>query len=152
MNNQREFESFQSELQSMRKEIKELRLEIKNLTKEYKKLLLYNRLRDLSIEGSKFMIRASGRLRTRYNKLTKSPIWKEAKDCLMKLELIDSDYIICSYCSKKIIKPKDCILHHTYYNQYYLFETRNITFVHYSCHERIHVKLEEAEKDSEMWI
>lgn len=65
---------------------------------------------------------------------------------------MESNCLLCGHCNKTISEPKKCVLHHTYYNQFYLFEPRNIKFVHFSCHDKIHLKFEDLERDSDMWI
>jgi len=84
-------------------------------------------------------------LKRRYQKLTGSDIWQEAKEYIIQFKLLESDNLVCSSCNKPIKDPRKAVLHHVYYNQFYLFEPRNTTLVHYHCHENLHKNIEDQE-------
>jgi len=70
-----------------------------------------------------------------YGKLQKSRIWANAK-----LKLMDKakkgGKLYCAHCRKVI--EKGPIMHHKKYVWNDLFNPRHISFLHNSCHQRVH--------------
>ena len=80
-------------IKDLKTEVEKIKEVLIEMSKSYKKLELLNILRDLSIEGNKFLRLTSGRFKRRYQKLIESDIWKEAKKHIIQLKLLESDNI-----------------------------------------------------------
>lgn len=73
-----------------------------------------------------------------YQRLQSTDIWTRAKQQLLEYYRLKNIDLICFYCTTEI--SNNPTLHHKAYNWKRLFDPKNVTFLHGSCHSKLHTE------------
>lgn len=108
-----------------------LKIENFGIWQNYVNIMSYKKLNKQASDFMKRKKHAKGS----YRELQKSPIWAVAKEKLLAKNKKDGK-LYCSHCRMEI--KSSPVMHHKRYVWNDLFNPKYITFLHDSCHQRVH--------------
>ena len=96
-----------------------------------KELTKYNKF------AQKFIKKRSFNYKTAYARLTKTEKWREGKALVIEYFSLANDKFICPVCETEV-NPYASTMHHNVYDNRKLFDPKNVSFLHYKCHDQHH--------------
>ena len=96
-----------------------------------KELATYNKF------ARKFMKKRSFNYKVAYERLTKTEDWRKGKALVIEYFSLSNPVFICSVCGTEL-NPYASTMHHNIYDNRKLFDPKNISFLHYKCHDEHH--------------
>jgi len=101
-----------------------------------KELATYNKF------ARKFLKKRSFNYKVAYARLTKTKNWKKGKALVIEYFSLSNDKFICPVC-KTEVNPYASTMHHNVYDNRKLFNPKNVSFLHYKCHDTHHQQLQD---------
>jgi len=96
-----------------------------------KELAKYNKF------ARKFMKKRSFNYKAAYSRLVKTEDWKKGKALVIEYCSLSNNKFICPVCETEV-NPYASTMHHNVYDNRKLFDPRNVSFLHYKCHDDHH--------------
>ena len=96
-----------------------------------KELAKYNKF------ARKFIKKRSFNYKAAYSRLVKTEDWKKGKALVIEYFSLTNNKFICPVCELEA-NPYASTMHHNVYDNRKLFDPKNVSFLHYKCHDLHH--------------
>jgi len=99
-----------------------------------KELATYNKF------ARKFMKKRSFNYKIAYEQLTKTENWRKGKALVIEYFSISNPVFTCPVCGTEL-NPHASTMQHDIYDNRKLFDPKNVSFLHYKCHDDYHQQM-----------